>query len=149
MERQTELTESSLDIESPSRRFTLHTANRALVLVRKIVADLVTEYARVLEFQEIVELEQSYGGPDGADHLHGDFRNAVDRVRGYVRELEGVGAELRDFERGQIDFPARVNGRDICFCWQLDEDHIQFWHEPGGSLCIRRPLCELLSATGV
>ena len=148
MERRTKLTEQTAETES-TRLFTLNTANRALVLVRKIVTDLVTEYARVLEFQEIVELEQSYGGPEGADHLREEFRGTLDRVRGYLRELEAVDVELRDFERGQVDFPARVNGRDICFCWQLNEDRIEFWHEPGGTICNRRPVTELLSVASV
>jgi len=148
MERHAKLTEQTADT-GPERLFTLNTANRALVLLRKIVTDLVTEYARVLEFQEIVELEQSYGGPEGADRLREEFRETVDRVRGFVRELEAVGVELRDFEHGQVDFPARVNGRDICFCWQLSEDRVEFWHEPGGTICNRRPITELLSAAGV
>ncbi len=147
MDGEVRLTGQANDVEPMPRTFTLHSANRALVLVRKIVADLVAEYARVLEFQEIVELEAGYDGAPGLPaELRNEFRDAVDRVRGYIHELDAVGVEVRDFEHGQIDFPARLNGRDICFCWRLAEDTVQFWHEPGGSICSRRPLRDLVAA---
>ena len=147
MDREVKLSDQPPAAGPAQRLFTLHGANRALVLVRKIVADLVGEYARVLEYQEIVELEQSYEGAAAlpADVREG-FRSAVHRVRGYVKELEAVGVELRDFERGTVDFPARINGRSLCFCWQPEEESVQFWHERGGSTCGRRPIRELVAS---
>jgi len=146
MGRDVKLPASPPGAEPAQRLFTLHAANRSLVLVRKIVADAVAEYARVLEFQEVLDLERGY---DGAGELPAevreDFRSAIDRIRGYMKELEAVGVELRDFERGLVDFPARVNGRDVRFCWQPDEDSVQFWHEPGGTTCGRRPIGELVA----
>ena len=147
MDREAKLSDQPPAAGPAQRLFTLYGATRALELVRKIVADLGGEYARVLEYQEILELEQSYeGAADLPAHVREGFRSAVHRVRGYVKELEAVGVELRDFERGLVDFPARMNGRDLRFCWQPEEDSVQFWHEPGQSTCGRRPIRELVAS---
>ena len=50
-----------IPISAGEKIFTLAQANRALVLVRRIVEDIVSDYARVLEYQEVLELEQRYG----------------------------------------------------------------------------------------
>ncbi len=42
----------------------------------------------------------------------------------YRREIQ-----IKDLERGLIDFPAIMNGREVFLCWEQDEDDIEFWHE--------------------
>jgi len=125
------------------RRFSLRRANRALVLVRRIVTDVVGDYSRVLELQEILELEQQYGSRELLRTLQADVARAVGRTRRCLEELAAVGVELRDFGRGLVDFPARVAGREIFFCWQLDEERIMFWHDRHEGVSGRRPISEL------
>jgi hypothetical protein len=36
---------------------------------------------------------------------------------------------IKDLERGLIDFPAIIGGREVFLCWESDEDDIEFWHE--------------------
>jgi hypothetical protein len=123
--------------------FSLSSANRALVLVRRIVTDLVGDYARVLELQEVLELEERYGPGRLAAGVRADLSAAVDRVRGCMKELEAVGAELLDFERGVVGFPARWGGREVRFCWTLGEDRIAYWCPTREGLARRRHLSEL------
>lgn len=37
--------------------------------------------------------------------------------------------QIKDLDRGLIDFPAIVGGREVFLCWELDEDDIEFWHD--------------------
>ena len=37
--------------------------------------------------------------------------------------------QLKDVERGLIDFPAIIGGREVFLCWEKDEEDIEFWHE--------------------
>jgi hypothetical protein len=37
--------------------------------------------------------------------------------------------QLKDIERGLIDFPALLDGREVFLCWEQDEEDIEFWHE--------------------
>jgi hypothetical protein len=36
---------------------------------------------------------------------------------------------VKDLERGLIDFPAIIGGREVFLCWESDEDDIEFWHD--------------------
>lgn len=46
-----------------------------------------------------------------------------------VREFNSREIQIKDLDRGLIDFPAIIAGREVFLCWELDEDDIEFWHE--------------------
>lgn len=37
--------------------------------------------------------------------------------------------QIKDLDRGLIDFPAFIGGREVFLCWEQDEDDIEFWHD--------------------
>ena len=83
---------------------------------------------------ELEKVEGRLGGlmAPGCD-LGGDLVNT--RVR-TIADLEEVLLEFRrreiqvkDVERGLIDFPAIIGGREVFLCWEQDEEDIEFWHE--------------------
>lgn len=61
-------------------------------------------------------------------------------VRALLAEVHALGIVVRDLDRGLIDFPAILDGREIYLCWQLDEDKIAFWHELEAGFGGRQPL---------
>ena len=123
--------------------FTVEEANRALVLVSRIVSDVVDEYARLLELQEMLEANQRHGPVALLGRLQSEMADSVDRLQEYLIELEEVGVDLRDFGRGLVDFPSRMGGREVCLCWQFGEPRVAFWHEPNEGLAGRRSVAEL------
>jgi len=62
------------------------------------------------------------------------------RVRNMLGELTGRGIVVRDIDRGLIDFPAIIDGREVYLCWRLGEDGIDFWHGIDDGFAGRRPL---------
>ena len=36
---------------------------------------------------------------------------------------------IKDLDRGLVDFPAIVGGREVFLCWEKDEEDIEFWHD--------------------
>jgi len=36
---------------------------------------------------------------------------------------------IKDLDRGLIDFPSIIAGREVFLCWEQDEEDIEFWHE--------------------
>ena len=36
---------------------------------------------------------------------------------------------IKDLDRGLVDFPAILGGKEVFLCWEKDEDDIEFWHE--------------------
>jgi hypothetical protein len=58
-----------------------------------------------------------------------------------LAELEGLGVQLKDFERGLVDFPSLRDGRVVLLCWQLGEgDELEWWHDVDAGFAGRTPL---------
>ena len=51
------------------------------------------------------------------------------RMREYLQELSDLGVVLKDPFSGLIDFPSRMDGREVYLCWRLGEPEVAFWHE--------------------
>src|SRR5215218_6993260 len=121
----------------PSRRFTLEQANRSLPLVKRIVADIVTQHTKAAQQREALE------GLTAAKELaatQAELDRSVTRLQDLVDELSDVGVELKDYEKGLVDFVGRHDGRDVYLCWKLGEDHITHWHELDSGFAGRKPV---------
>ena len=58
-----------------------------------------------------------------------------------LAELEALGVQLKDFERGLVDFPSLRDGRVVLLCWQLGEgDELEWWHDVDAGFAGRTPL---------
>jgi hypothetical protein len=53
-----------------------------------------------------------------------------------------VGVQVKDLDRGLIDFPARHPARDetVLLCWQLGEEAVEYWHGLEEGFAGRKPL---------
>ncbi len=128
--------------------FSVADANKALPLVRSISMDVVTEFARMKEAsreRRALEVEASMDGSAEAakarlDELKSEVNERSSRIDGYIRELEELGVEVRDLERGQVEFPAERHSRPIWLCWQVGETAVGQWRGDGESFGDRRPV---------
>ncbi len=121
--------------------FTPAAANRALVLIRRVVGDLVDHYHRMLDLQEAADAAEADA------RLNDELGDLSARMRCCLDELESVGVELRDFARGIVDFPCVAGGRLLHLCWAHGENRVKHWHELGESFAQRRPIATLPSVT--
>ena len=109
--------------------FTPEDANRSLVLVRRIVADVVGHYEQLLEVHERVEALETAGHLGQIEDAREELILTADNIRICLVEIEDVGVELCDWELGVVDFPAMVDGREVRLCWRADESRVTHWHE--------------------
>jgi hypothetical protein len=61
-------------------------------------------------------------------------------VRSILGALEEAGIVIKDIDRGLIDFPAIIDGREVFLCWEMGEDEVAFWHDLESGYGGRRPL---------
>ncbi|HLL91123.1 MAG TPA: DUF2203 domain-containing protein [Tepidisphaeraceae bacterium] len=125
----------------PAQRFTVALANKALPLVRRIVADVVKVNAQTVALQD--KLEQTSEGRESAA-VQAELDGRVARLNELVEELADVGCELKDYRTGLIDFVGRHKGRDVYLCWKLGEEKVGFWHEMNGGYAGRQPVSSLV-----
>jgi hypothetical protein len=66
-------------------------------------------------------------------------RAALEIALGF-EQLERLDVVVRDLERGLVDFPAVIDGREVYLCWLLDEPQVTHWHAVESGFAGRRPL---------
>ncbi|HET6372100.1 MAG TPA: DUF2203 domain-containing protein [Candidatus Polarisedimenticolia bacterium] len=74
-------------------------------------------------------------GPVRPDYVH-----ALLGFRATLREVEKIGAQVKDISTGLVDFPSRLYGRDVLLCWRMGEDRVAYWHDPEAGFAGRQPL---------
>lgn len=122
--------------------FTVEEANALLPTARRLIGQIQRAYTGVSGSQEAArraaEGAQFGGGgmPGGSDYVRTLL--ALAEAAG---ELEELGIQLKDYERGLIDFPSMREGRVVLLCWQMGEgDSLEWWHDVEAGFAGRQPL---------
>jgi hypothetical protein len=128
----------------PSRYFTPDEANAALAQVRPLAERMVEQAGRLAQARERQEELAVHIAGNGGDITPADLadaQEAVEREAGAladaIESIQAAGAQVKDIERGLVDFPARA---DVLLCWHLGEDEIAYWHGPEEGFAGRKPL---------
>jgi hypothetical protein len=131
------------------RLFTQEEANAALPEVRPLVERMV-EDRRVLVAlgEELEEVQALIGGNGGSldPGRVGELQEAVARsaaaLASLVDELQELGIQVKDLDRGLVDFPARHpdTGETVLLCWELGEADVAHWHDLEEGFAGRKPL---------
>ena len=134
-----------------TRFFDIDAANEALVEVAPLLETLSDQRRQLIELRDRSMATHSGAGGGTAEaqdegesqRLRLRMKGIVDQMAAAVARLDQLGITLRDIERGLIDFPALVGGRQVWLCWQLGETDVASWHELDSGFGARRPLAEL------
>lgn len=46
-----------------------------------------------------------------------------------LRDLAAREILIKDLDRGLVDFPALLDGREVFLCWEEDEADVEHWHD--------------------
>ena len=125
-----------------AKHFTLSEAKRELSLITPIVEEIVRLKADLDRKGYDVHKHQYFGGlgPNGQKVFPKEMEDLVLKVR----ELNERGIEIKDLDKGLIDFPAlRENGEEVYLCYMLGEKTIVAWHPLLGGFAARRSIDEL------
>lgn len=143
-----------MNTTSPKRYFTVEDVNQRLPLMRAIVADIVALHATLSERRELLRrVRQPHSTTSrerDEDNLHEEELRDVERelevgerqLQAFERELSQLGGELLDPATGWVEFPAMLDGREVCLSWKHGEEEIAFWHEVGAEPQQRKSLLE-------
>jgi len=130
------------------RRFTLEEAQQLLDSELRALAERMVEErakSRDLEsrWRKLVIAISSNGGNMERPEVR-DLQAAVEASHAELEEIVGrftaEGVQVKDMDRGLIDFPAWVGGQDALLCWHVGEERIAFWHSPEDGFAGRKPL---------
>ncbi len=108
--------------------YTREEARALLPSVRKWLkrlAQLRTE----LEQREKRLTALSAPGKDTGGPIVNAWVRALAEIKSVLLEFHRREIQVKDFDRGLIDFPAIMDDREVFLCWEQDEDDIEFWHD--------------------
>jgi hypothetical protein len=92
--------------------------------------------------QIVLAIGSNGGGLDKreAEELRAALERAHAEVSELIEEITSHGVQIKDPDRGLLDFPAVIDGQPALLCWLVGEQRIEFWHTLEGGFAGRRPL---------
>jgi len=122
--------------------FTIQEANALLPNVKTMVGKIQQAHGRITQYRdeakEAAEAAEKGGGGISSGLA---YAQALTELTGAIAELEALGVQLKDFERGLVDFPSLRDGRVVLLCWQMGEgDELEWWHDVDAGFAGRTPL---------
>jgi hypothetical protein len=122
--------------------FTLSEANALLPTVRRIAAAISRAHESVKSLREDARAAAEKADAGGGFMAEGPrYVTALLSLSERTDELEALGVQLKDYERGLLDFPSMREGRVVLLCWQLGEgDRIEWWHDLETGFAGRQPI---------
>jgi hypothetical protein len=131
-----------------SRIFTLSEAQTVLPVVEALLLKAQAASKRVAELdQEMQELSQRIflqGGMHvdivAAARQRAERDKTAQEVQEILAEIDAIGVQLKDLDKGLLDFPSVLDGRSVLLCWKIGEKEIGYWHTPEDGFAGRQPL---------
>ena len=122
--------------------FTVQEANALLPEVRIIVGKIQRAHQRLSHYREEAKKASEAAELGGGGVTDGvAYAIVLTELTSRIAELEALGVQLKDFERGLVDFPSLRDGRVVLLCWQLGEgDELEWWHDVDAGFAGRTPL---------
>ena len=128
------------------RYYTLSEANEMLPQLSQLI-ELMQAQRRQLELlqgRSSVVAQKTRGNGNhnpGEDVALAQATGQVeDALQTAIKQLQDWDIELKDLERGLVDFPALREGRMVYLCWEVGEPEIAFWHETDTGFAGRQPV---------
>ncbi|HJP90957.1 MAG TPA: DUF2203 domain-containing protein [Pyrinomonadaceae bacterium] len=122
--------------------FTVQEANALLPNVRTIVRKIQRAHEKLSRFRDEAKKAAEAAERGGGGVTDGlAYAAALTSLTIEIQELESLGVQLKDFERGLVDFPSLREGRVVLLCWQMGEgDELEWWHDVDAGFAGRTPL---------
>jgi len=121
------------------RHFTREEANALLPGLKEMLLQLRSSKDELTDTEAHEALSESAPGNGGGEEGK-QVGVAFLEARRLLGAIEESGIVLRDIDRGLVDFPAMIDGREVYLCWELGEDEVAYWHDLESGYRGREPL---------
>ena len=131
-----------------SKTFTLSEAQTLLPVLEALLLKARAAGARAGELErEMQQLSQRIfmsGGMhvdvSAAARRRAEREKSMKEAEDTLAEIDEIGVQVKDLEKGLLDFPCLMDGQTVLLCWKLGEKEIGFWHTTDAGFAGRQPL---------
>ena len=95
------------------------------------------------KLEELRRLVAGNGGglsTSEAQELQDRVDETMAEIAGCVKAITELGVQVKDLDRGLVDFPSLRGGEEVLLCWHVGEDEIRYWHGVDEGFAGRKPL---------
>lgn len=133
----------------PSSVFTLEAVNALIPRLKTLMASQLERRGEIEE--RLGQLAKLMGGVpnviaieerDSAEvrALKRDLAERVEKYQSAWREVEEMGAVLKDPRMGLVDFYGQVDGKFVWLCWRYGEEAVTHYHGLDEGFAGRKPI---------
>lgn len=131
-----------------SRTFTLGEAQTLLPVVEALLRRAQQSGTRAAELEVGLDQQRQriflYGGIHVDVALTARHRAERDKnlqeTKDTIAEIDVIGVQVKDLDKGLLDFPCVLDGETILLCWKLGEKEIGYWHSIEEGFAGRKPI---------
>ena len=135
----------------PPTVFTLEAVNALVPRLRILMHGQMAERAQIEQRLERLAkivgsvpqtIQPEPSDPPAVRELKGDLAAHVERYQAGWRELEEMGAVLKDPRIGLLDFYGSVEGKMVWLCWKYGESECCWYHALEEGFSARKPIAD-------
>jgi hypothetical protein len=102
---------------------------RALLPQIRTWLERLAQLRHVLDrLEKRLETLMKQGRDAGGQTVNEQVRTLAD-LQEILAEFQRRQIFIKDLERGLVDFPAIIGGKEVFRCWEQDEEDVEFWHD--------------------
>jgi hypothetical protein len=131
-----------------SKVFTLSEAQTLLPVVEALLRKAQAAGTRAEELENEMQLLSQRIFLSGGMHVdvaaaarrRAEHDKAEQETKDTLAEIDSIGVQVKDLEKGLLDFPSVMDGKTVLLCWKLGEPSIAHWHTEEEGFAGRKPL---------
>lgn len=122
-----------------TRHYTRDEARALLPQIRLWLAKTRTLRPVLEQHERALSRWLRVGRDVGGERVSGWLRTLL-ALREVLSEFSRRQIQIKDLDRGLIDFPAILAGKEVFLCWEEGEADVEFWHDLDEGYAGRAPL---------
>ncbi|QNI38039.1 DUF2203 domain-containing protein [Edaphobacter albus] len=131
-----------------SRTFTLSEAQTLLPVLEALLRRAQKSGTRAAEIEAELEQLRQKIFLQGGVHVdvatvarrRAERDKALQDTKDTLAEIDAIGVQVKDLEKGLLDFPCVMDGQTVLLCWKLGEKEIGYWHSTEEGFAGRKPI---------
>lgn len=110
------------------KHYTVAEARELLPQIRRWLGQLSKWRGQLQDEEKTLQKVMTPGTDVGGPVVNAWLRTLT-AIQELLLEFHKRDIQIKDLERGLIDFPTLRDGKEVFLCWEKSEEDIGFWHD--------------------
>jgi hypothetical protein len=110
------------------QHYTIEQARALLPMIREWLSEIHQLRRRLQQLDTRITQIVGTSADAGGESVNTQVKLICD-LQHVFQEFQSREIQIKEVDRGLIDFPAIIGGKEVFLCWEQDETDIEFWHD--------------------